>query len=302
MVEPVIAATWRFGRLAVEAGLPILERGGTSLDAVEVGANAVEEDPSVLSVGYGGLPNAEGVVELDAAIMDGTSHGAGAVGSMRGIRRPISVARRVMELLPHVMLAGEGATRFALANGFPECDLLTDESRRRWSAWRETQLAARVAHFDRAGADSHDTVGVLALDARGDLAAGCTTSGLAWKRPGRIGDSPIVGSGLYADNAVGAACATGNGDEIMKACLSHRAVMRMEGGMHPQAACEDAIAYLLRKRPGKVGSGAACLAIRRDGEVGSAATGVGHSPDRRWVFVTGRSGAITELEGVYVTG
>lgn len=303
MRQPVVVATWRFGRLAVEAGLEILMSGGSALDAVEIGANAVEEDPSVLSVGFGGLPNAAGEVELDAAIMDGPTHAAGAVGGLRRTRRPISVARRVMELLPHVLLVGEGAEEFARRNGFPEEDLLTEESRSRWLAWRAEQSAARVAHFDDPQGAAHDTVGVVALDARGDLAAGCTTSGLAWKHPGRVGDSPIVGSGLYCDNAVGGACATGNGDEILKACLSYRVVLRMEGGDHPQAACEEAIAYLLRKRGDKVGSGAACLAVRRDGEIGSAATVAGHSPGQRsWVYVTGRPGGIMMHEGVYVPG
>lgn len=303
---PVFIATWRFGQLACEAGWRVLAAGGSALDAVEQGANAVEEDPEVASVGYGGLPNAEGVVELDAAIMDGREHAAGAVAAMTGIRKPISVARRVMERTPHVMLAGENARRFALQEGFPDSDLLTEASRRRWQEWRLAQtVAPEVAHFDRPKDEdeSHDTVGVCALDAAGDLAAGCTTSGLAWKRPGRVGDSPLVGSGLYVDNAVGAAAATGNGDEMMKVCLSYRVIAAMERRARPQEACEEAIRYLLRKRPGHQSSGAACIALAKDGRIGAAATRSGfRAPDRLWQYAWTDDGTVRLVEGAYVEG
>ncbi|MGC8666708.1 MAG: N(4)-(beta-N-acetylglucosaminyl)-L-asparaginase [Chthonomonadales bacterium] len=300
MQGPVFVATWHFGVEACEVGGRALAAGACALDAVELGANAVEENPDVLSVGYGGLPNAEGVVELDAAIMDGRTHAAGAVAGLTGIRRPISVARAVMERTPHVMLVGYNARRFALQHGFPESDLLTEVSRARYRQWLAQNQAATVAHFDDRG---HDTVGVCALDGRGDLAAGCTTSGLAWKLPGRVGDSPIIGSGLYVDNRVGAAAATGNGDEIMKVCLSYRVICAMEGGMGPQEACEAAIRYLLRVRPHAQQQGAAVIAVSKSGGVGAAATQSGfRKPDRLWQYAVASEGAVQLLEGPYIGG
>jgi N4-(beta-N-acetylglucosaminyl)-L-asparaginase len=300
MSQTVYIATWRFGAEACQVGHKLLASGGTALDAVEQGANAVEENPEVASVGYGGLPNADGVVELDAAIMDGRTHAAGAVVALTGIRKPISVARRVMERTPHVMLAGQNARRFALQQGFPNANLLTDHSRERWRQWMRECGTPDVAHFED---DSHDTVGVCALDQNGNLAAGCTTSGLAWKVPGRVGDTPIVGSGLYVDNRVGAAAATGNGDEIMKVCLSYRVVMLMEGGMAPQRACEEAIRYLLRMRPDAQDRGAAVIALSKAGEIGQAATREGfHAPDRLWHYAYNRRGSVVLDEGTYVDG
>jgi isoaspartyl peptidase/L-asparaginase-like protein (Ntn-hydrolase superfamily) len=310
--DPVVIATWQFGVAACEAAWAILSGGGSALDAIEAGANVTEEDPEVQSVGYGGLPNADGVVELDAAIMDGPTHGAGAVAGLTGIRKPISVARKVMELTPHSMLVGGNARRFALKMGFEDADLLTDGSRARWQQWREAHGAPEVAHFGSAAMElglddghadgTHDTIGLCALDVAGDLAAGCTTSGLAWKIPGRVGDSPIIGSGLYVDNEVGAAAATGNGDEIMKVCLSYRVVTLMEQGMSPQAACEEAIRYLLRKRPGHQSHGAACIAVSREGITGAAATAEGFDAHKRqWQYAVGSSQGVTLCEGSYVS-
>jgi N4-(beta-N-acetylglucosaminyl)-L-asparaginase len=307
----MIVATWQFGEQACRAGAEILAAGGSALDAVEHAANVVEEDPRVHSVGYGGLPNAEGVVELDAAIMDGRTHRAGAVAGLTGIRKPISVARRVMERTSHVMLVGQNARRFALREGFPDEELLTQESRQRWYAWRHEQIAPEVAHFFETLSprgpigepEAHDTVGICALDSGGNLAAGCSTSGLAWKVPGRVGDSPIIGSGLYVDNGVGAAAATGNGDEIIKVCLSYRVVMGMEQGLSPQSACEEAIRYLLAKRPGHLNGGAACIALDKEGRIGAAATRIGfHPPDRRWLYAYTRNGKVIVEEGIYVEG
>ncbi|MCC6728490.1 MAG: N(4)-(beta-N-acetylglucosaminyl)-L-asparaginase [Chthonomonadales bacterium] len=301
-MDPVIIATWHFGQPACAAGWQVLEAGGRALDAIEAAANVTEEDPGVASVGYGGLPNADGVVELDAAIMDGPTHATGAVAGLSGIRRPISVARRVMERTPHALLVGANARRFALAQGFPETDLLTSDALGRWRAWAASDRAAEAAHFYRAPDDSHDTIGLCALDRGGDLAVGCTTSGLAWKLPGRVGDSPIVGSGLYVDNGVGAAAATGNGDEILKVCLSYRVVMSMDRGLSAQEACEEAVRYLLRKRPAHQAHGAACIALRADGTIGSAATAEGFSrPDRRWQHAICRSGEALLEEGIYVS-
>jgi N4-(beta-N-acetylglucosaminyl)-L-asparaginase len=305
-MNPLILATWRFGQPACKKGYSLLANGLSALDAVEAAANVVEEDPTVNSVGYGGLPNAEGVVELDAAIMDGAKHAAGAVAALTGFRRPISVARCVMERTPHVMLVGENAKRFALQAGFVEEDLLTETARQRWLAWKSHQTQAEVAHFDHLSTEGHDTIGLCALDTNGNLAAGCTTSGLAWKLPGRVGDSPIIGSGLYVDNELGAAAATGDGDEIMKVCLSYRTVMLMESGYNAQQACEEALRYLLRKRPPETfGSyGAALIALRKDGDYGAAATRTGfQSPDRLWTWAVASSEYPEGLlrEGSYVT-
>ena len=300
--SPVVIATWSFGVTACAAAWPVLASGGSSLDAVAAGGAAVEDDPSVMSVGYGGLPNAVGVIELDAAIMEGKTHAAGAVAGLTGIRNPVHVARRVMESTPHVMLVGANARRFALREGFEVSDLHTADSRRRYAEWQAEQTAADVAHFEKqAPGDSHDTVGLCALDVHGDVSAACTTSGMAWKLPGRVGDSPIIGSGLYVDNATGAASATGNGDEIMKACLSYRLVMLMDSGTAPQEACEESIRYLLRKRPGHQSSGAAVIALRKDGQIGAAATAEGfRRPDRLWQYAVQTGMGVALSEGVYV--
>ncbi|HLV82127.1 MAG TPA: N(4)-(beta-N-acetylglucosaminyl)-L-asparaginase, partial [Chthonomonadaceae bacterium] len=294
----VILATWKFGVPACKTGWEKLAAGASPLDAIEAAANVTEEDPDVMSVGYGGLPNAEGVVELDAAIMDGRTHAAGSVGGLTRIRKPISVARRVMERTPHVMLVGQNARRFALQEGFPDAEMLTEEARARWLRWREEQGQADVAHFEakpaalQATPDDHDTIGLCALDRDGNLAAGCTTSGMAWKQPGRVGDSPILGSGLYVDNDAGAAAATGHGDEMMKACLCYRVVLLMEQGRTAQEACEEGLRYLLRKRPPEKHNhyGAGVIALRKDGQFGAAGTLSGfHSPDRLWNWAVATS-------------
>lgn len=316
-VSPIIVATWKFGLPACELGFHQLEAGESSLIAVEAGANLVEADPRVNSVGYGGLPNALGEVELDAAIMDGPTHSAGAVGGLTRVKHPISVARKVMENTPHVFLVGENARLFAENSGFLMEDLLTTDSRERWLRWQKDQSASEVAHFDvrlpegrssdhRYVPTNHDTIGLCALDRYGDLAVGCTTSGIAWKTPGRVGDTPIIGSGLYVDNAVGAAAATGHGDEIMKSCLSYRTVILMEQGLSAQEACEEAIRYLLKKRDPDLYNqyGAAVIALRKDGDIGAAASLSGfRSPDQlwQWAYASRQHPAGRLSEGSYVT-
>ncbi len=312
-MKPVLIATWKFGEAACKVGWNILASGGTALDAVEAGANVAELDPEVNSVGYGGLPNAAGQAELDAAIMDGRTHAAGAVAAVKTVRRPVSVARQVMENLPHVMLVGENAEAYALQNGFPAEDTLSDTARDRWEAWKQERGSAEVAHFDLGPTtgvppvftpDNHDTLGICGLDSRGDLAAACTTSGMAWKTPGRVGDSPILGSGLYVDNEIGAAAGTGHGDEMMKACLSYRVVMNLERGMTPEEACIEALRYLIRKRPPENFDhyGAALIAVRKDGMTGAAATHSGFAPpDRLWQFAAADADGVNLYEGPYVT-
>jgi isoaspartyl peptidase/L-asparaginase-like protein (Ntn-hydrolase superfamily) len=306
---------------ASRIGWAKLAAGAPALDAIEAGANVTENDPEVNSVGYGGLPNAACQVELDAAIMDGATHAAGSVGGLQRIGRPISVARRIMERTPHVMLVGENARQFALREGFSEEEQLTESARERWEQWRKEQTGPDVAHFDLGPTnnippenmdgpnrvwtpDDHDTIGVCALDTAGNLAAGCTTSGMAWKMPGRVGDSPIIGSGLYVDNEIGAAAGTGHGDEMMKVCVSYRVVMLMEQGRTPQEACEETLRYLLRKRPPETHNfyGAALIAIRKDGLFGAAATRSGfRAPDRLWQWAVAVSPEPQLREGAYVT-
>jgi isoaspartyl peptidase/L-asparaginase-like protein (Ntn-hydrolase superfamily) len=218
-----------------------------------------------------------------------------------------------MEQTPHVMLVGENAQKFARQNGFPDSDMLTEASRARYAEWLQTQQGADVAHFDLGPTnhkpplpvpDDHDTIGLCALDPEGNLAVGCTTSGMAWKVPGRVGDSPIIGSGLYVDNAIGGAAGTGHGDEMMKACVSYRVVMLMERGLTPTEACIETLRYLIRKRPPKEHNhyGAALIAIRKDGLYGGAATYSGfRTPDRLWNWASATSAEPVQHEGPYVT-
>jgi N4-(beta-N-acetylglucosaminyl)-L-asparaginase len=252
------------GAEAMRQAWAILAEGGSALDAVERGANVIEVDPDDTSVGYGGLPNYEGVVQLDASIMDGRTYAAGSVAAIENIMTPSSVARLVMERTDHVMLVGRGALDFATSFGFEEQDLLTDRTREIWLRWRE-----RLSDEDdfgppehlrnrpgTQGSDArmqgpvehhHGTTNVLAVDANGDIAGVTTTSGMSWKVPGRIGDSPIIGAGLYVDNSVGAAGATGRGEDVIKSCASYYIVMRMREGRSPQEACEDAIEMIVER-------------------------------------------------------
>jgi len=215
---------------------------GSSLDAVEAATRAVEDDPACSSVGFGGLPDREGEVTLDACIMNHEGD-CGAVACLCEVRHPISVARKVMEETPHVMLIGEGALRFALEQGFEREDLLTEEAEHRLREWRDHAEYQPIANVE-----DHDTVGVLALDASGRLAGACSTSGLAWKMSGRVGDSPIAGAGLFVDGEVGAACATGLGELAMRGVSAFYMVELMRQGATPQEACESAIQRVLDKQ------------------------------------------------------
>ncbi len=310
LVQPIFIATWPFGVAACRAGWQKLHSGSSALDAIEAGANVTERDPAVNSVGYGGLPNAEGIVELDAAIMDGPTHGAGAVAGITKYRTPISIARRVMERTSHVLLVGQNADRFARSEGFEEEELLTEEARAKYEIWLRDKSASEVAHFTYGSVngtptpDNHDTIGLCALDSAGNLAVGCTTSGMAWSVPGRVGDSPIIGAGLYVDNEIGGAAGTGNGDEMMKACLSYRIVMLMGEGREPEEACAEALRYLMRKRdPETFGQyGAGVIALRKDGKAGAAATRSGYrSPDALWQWAIADGPEPRLNEGPYVT-
>ena len=270
---PFILSSGSHGLKANEYGWKILSKGGSSLDAVEKGANAVESDPEDMSVGYGGLPNEEGVVQLDASIMYGAEHNAGAVAALEHIENPCSVARKVMERSDHIFLVGKGALKFALAHGFKKKELLTDKARKRWLRWKEN-LSDKDDWLSPEGTEediwqNYGTINVLSMDEKGNISGITTTSGLAYKIPGRVGDSPIIGAGLYVDNEVGAAGATGRGEEVIRTCGSYRVVENMRRGISPEEACKEAIQWILKINKGKHNFNVSFLAFNRDGEFGS---------------------------------
>ncbi|MBV8345024.1 MAG: N(4)-(beta-N-acetylglucosaminyl)-L-asparaginase [Candidatus Eremiobacteraeota bacterium] len=262
----VFLSTWDFGAEANRRAAEVFAAGGSLLDAIEKGVNVVEDDPNVTSVGYGGLPNSEGEVELDAGIMDGTSHRAGSICNLHKIKNPISVARLLMEKTLHTTMAGDGALRFAIEMGFTPQQLLTPKSLTEWLKWKNTPNHSTF-WIDR---EHHDTIGMLGADGKGKVAAGCSTSGLAWKLPGRVADSPLVGCGYYADDAAGAASATGNGDVMANYCTSFFIVNRMAGGAHPQEACNDLMRFMARTAPQLHEDMYCVIAIAANGEIGAA--------------------------------
>ena len=265
--KPVIISTWPFGKASNEAALRILLAGGTILDAVEQGIWVTESDATNSSVGLGGTPNAAGVVQLDACIMYGPGHRAGSVAGLEGIRQPISAARRVMEQTKHVMLVGEGARMFALEQGL---ESIETDAANRYQAWQKTRKKPSTQQ-----PNNHDTIALLILGSDGTLAGGCSTSGLGGKLPGRVGDSPILGSGLYVDNEVGAAGATGIGENVMRYCGSFLVVEYMRQGLHPQAACQETIRRIARQDPKGMDLSINFVAIDKKGRVGAAGTDKG---------------------------
>ena len=250
-MEPVVISTWKHGLDANETAYKILKEGGNSLDAVEFGVKVSEDDPSVLSVGYGGLPDERGVVTLDAAIMDWKAR-IGSVIFVENIHNPVSLARKVLEDTEHTILAADGAYDFALKNGFKPENLLTEESIRKFREWKASgSFKAEEIHTDdfvlkkeklsKITVDgNHDTIGMVAIDSEGHISAACTTSGMAWKLHGRVGDSPIIGSGLYVDGEIGGAASTGRGEECIRACGSFLIVELMRNGKSPSEACRIA--------------------------------------------------------------
>jgi N4-(beta-N-acetylglucosaminyl)-L-asparaginase len=266
--KPVVVSTWPFGEPANDAALAVLAKGGSLLDAVEQGIWVVESDPANHSVGLSGRPNAAGVVQLDACIMSGPGHRGGSVAALEGIRHPISAARRVMEKTPHVMLVGEGARMFALQEGLEAVQV---NSRELYEQWQRQKIAEHKNALDKKK-DNHDTIALLVLGADGNLAGGCSTSGLAGKLPGRVGDSPILGSGLYVDNEVGAAGATGVGENVMRYCASFMIVEYMRQGLHPQAACEQTIQRIGRQDPKGLDLSINFIALDKHGRFGAAGT------------------------------
>lgn len=269
--NPTVISTWRHGLKANEKAADVLLEGRPALDAVEQGVMVPEADPEVNSVGYGGLPDEDGKVTLDACIMDSNGN-AGSVAALENIMHPISVARLVMERTNHVMLVGEGAKRFAIAQGFQEMNLLTEDSRKRWLEWKENMSSQDDwGPHPKELLESHDTISMLALDQDGNLSGACTTSGLSFKIHGRVGDSPIIGAGMYCDNDVGAAGATGRGEEVIKTCGSFLIVELMKQGRTPKEAIDEALRRLLKKYDGKPAFQVAYIALRRDGEIAAGA-------------------------------
>ena len=240
VTKPIVISTWNFGVKANGAAWEILKNNGRALDAVEAGVKIPEGDPTERSVGYGGRPDRDGRVTLDSCIMDEFSN-IGSVACLENIKHPVSVARAVMEKTPHVMLVGDGALQFALAQGFPKENLLVEDSEKEWKEWLKTS-----EYLPKANIENHDTIGMIALDAHGNLSGACTTSGMAFKMHGRVGDSPIIGAGLYVDNEIGAATATGHGEEVIRIVGCHLVVELMRQGKSPQKACEEAVARIVK--------------------------------------------------------
>jgi isoaspartyl peptidase/L-asparaginase-like protein (Ntn-hydrolase superfamily) len=261
----MVISTWSHGMASNVAAWEVLIQGGRALDAVEKGVNVTELDPEITSVGYGGLPDRDGYITLDACIMDEAGN-CGSVTFLQHIKTPVSVARQVMERTPHVMLSGEGALQFALANGFKKEDLHTDLSRRSWEEWKKSNGYMPVDEHN------HDTISMLAIDENGDLSGACSTSGLAFKYHGRVGDSPIIGAGLYVDNEIGAAGATGVGEVVMKTLGSYSVVESMRHGHSPQEACEEAVHRAMKKVPDVRNNPIYFIALNKEGEYGAYGT------------------------------
>ena len=288
-----IIATWRMAKEGIDKSVPILEKGGTAADAVEEAIKYVEDFPFYKSVGYGGLPNEEMEVELDAAFMDGTSLNIGAVAAIKDFANPISIARSLSKYTVNNMLVGAGAEKYAHKQGFERKNMLTDRAKIHYrNRVKETQ------EMDISPYSGHDTVGMVSVDSSGHLVAGTSTSGLFMKKAGRVGDSPIIGSGLYADSSIGAASATGLGEDLMKGVVSYEVVRLMGTGMSPQEACEKVTFDLDKKlieRRGIAGD-ISIVAINTDGDWGAAANidtfsfSVATATQKNTVYTTKRVG------------
>jgi N4-(beta-N-acetylglucosaminyl)-L-asparaginase len=284
--KPIVISTWDFGIAANAAAWDVLKNNGRALDAVEKGVHVPEADPNNTTVGFGGFPDRDGKVTLDACIMDEFGN-CGSVAALENIVHPISVARLVMEKTPHVMLVGDGALKFALQQGFKEENLLTPKSEKAWKEWLkkseykpEINVENKSFRPDKLPGNkfNHDTIGMLALDAKGNLSGACTTSGMAFKMHGRLGDSPIIGAGLYVDNEIGAATSTGVGEEVIRNVGSFLVVELMRQGYSPEDACKEAVMRIIKKKPEaakKIQVG--FLAINKQGKYGAYAIQKGFS-------------------------
>ena len=280
---PVIVSTWDSGRTANNAGWPVLAKKGRELDAVEAAGRASEDEPSCC-VGLAAWPDRDGFVTLDSCIMDGNGD-CGAVSFLERIKHPVSVARKVMENTPHVLLSGEGAQQFAVANGFPlESGQLSPDAEKEWKKWLEKSkykpeinienkhASIPTPYFFDDDSPNHDTMGTIALGSDGKLAGMVTTSGMAFKVRGRVGDSPIIGAGLFVDNEVGAATSSGVGEEVIRICGTHTVVEQMRMGRSPEEACKEAVRRVVKRDPAKAKDlQVGFVALSRTGEVGAFA-------------------------------
>ncbi|NVK52293.1 MAG: N(4)-(beta-N-acetylglucosaminyl)-L-asparaginase [Flavobacteriaceae bacterium] len=260
-IVPVVVATWNF-KNATKAAWEVLEKGGMAIDAVEQGCRAEEADVKNTTVGKGGSPDRDGNVTLDACIMNKEGN-YGAVVCMENIVHPVSVARKVMEETPHVLLAGKGAEQFAVEQGFKRENLLTEASKKAWEKWKITSEYKPIINIE-----NHDTIGMLAIDSKGDISGACTTSGMAYKMAGRVGDSAVIGSGLFIDNTVGGATATGMGEEVLKTVGSFLIVELMRQGRTPQEACEEGVRRIVTSNPNYKNFQVGYVALNKKGEYG----------------------------------
>jgi len=278
---PLVISTWAPNVKANAAAWEVLSKGGKALDAVEAGVRVPEADPDDTSVGYGGLPDRDGNVTLDACIMDEKGN-CGSVMFLQNIMHPISVARMVMEKTPHVILVGDGALQFALQNGFKQENLLTPKSEQIWKEWLKSHnynpmdtikyMRDQKDEKGKGGQGNHDTIGMIAMDSNGDFSGACTTSGMAFKLHGRVGDSPVIGAGLYVDNEVGAATSTGVGEEVIRICGSHTIVEAMRYGKSPFEACKIGVERMYKLRKDKIADmQIGFLAVNKKGEIGAFA-------------------------------
>lgn len=266
VVKPIVISTWNHGIPANEAAWAILNQGGKALDAVEQGVRTAEANPDVQTVGLGGFPDREGKVTLDACIMN-QNNDCGSVAFLQNIKHPISVARKVMEETPHVMLVGEGALQFAKEQGFKEENLLTEKTKKAYEEWLLKSEYKPVINIE-----NHDTISMLALDEEGNLSGACTTSGASWKMHGRVGDSPIIGAGLFLDNEVGAAAATGLGEAMIKTAGSAMVVELMRSGKSPYEACKEVVERIhkiYKDLPDLEWLQVGFIALNKNGEYGS---------------------------------
>jgi N4-(beta-N-acetylglucosaminyl)-L-asparaginase len=280
--NPIVISTWDAGLEANKAAWQVLHDGGRALDAVEAGVRVTETSQNCC-VGLGANPDRDGFVTLDACIMD-ENFNCGSVAFLERIKHPISVARRVMEKTPHVMLVGVGAQQFAVAEGFPlEEQKLSDDAKKNYDEWLKKSDYRPVVNIENSkghgpfaplqfddGEWNHDTIGMVAMDAKGNLSGSCTTSGMGFKMRGRLGDSPIIGAGLFVDNEVGAVTATGQGEDVIRICGSHTVVELMRQGFAPEQACKKAIERIIRAKGESAKSiQVAFLALNKKGEVGA---------------------------------
>lgn len=261
IIKPISVCTWNFEN-ANSTAWEVLANGGNALDAVEQGAMAEEADIKNTTVGIGATPDRDGNVTLDACIMDKDGN-CGSVLYLQNIAHPVAVARKVMEETPHIILAGKGAEQFAYEQGFKKTKLLTEEAKKRWLEWKKTSKYETIINIE-----NHDTIGMLTMDKNGDIAGACTTSGMAYKVGGRVGDSPIIGAGLYVDNEVGGATATGVGEEVIRTVGSFLIVELMRQGKSPQEACEEGVKRIMAKNKGREDFQIGFLALNKKGETG----------------------------------